>query len=270
MATIQHNDAAKGEGSSGMARVRAHLLNRAMALYWHLLNAPWPRRLRGGTCFAVRTSQRLFGVTAAHVIRDYEASKARGAPLVVQLCDVLFNIEGAIIAIDDRLDVATFELTEEQLRAVQREAFNVGADWPPPAPVPGDMIGIIGFPEVMRERLSSQHSVFKAYAAFEFLQDIGERELVLAVDPEQFQYAVTETGMPPIDLNLSGASGGPAVLYRKVDGIVSCWPVAAITQGKGTSSDGATTGFVMIRCRRIDKLNADGSLAPNNTDWLPT
>lgn len=252
-----------------MTRIRAHLLNCAMALYWHTQDAPWPRHLRGGTCFAVRTSKRLFGVTTAHVIRDHEVSKARGAPLIGQLCDMPFDIEEAIIAIDDDLDVATFELTEEQLRAIRREAFNVGADWPPPVPVIGDMIGIIGFPEVMREKLSSQHSVFKAYAMFEFLQDIGERELVLSVDPQHFQYAVTETGMPPIDLNLSGASGGPAVLYRVVDGIVSCWPVAAIAHGKGMASDGASAGFAMIRCRRIDMLKPDGTLAPNSNDWLP-
>jgi hypothetical protein len=218
----------------------------------------------------VRTSERLFGVTAAHVIRDYQASKAQGAQLVVQLCETMFDIEAAIIAVDDRLDVATFALTEEQLRATRQEAFNVGADWPPPQPVAEDMIGIIGFPEVMRENVSSQHSVFKAYAAFEFLQDINERELVIALDPEQFQYAVTEMGMPPIDLNLSGASGGPAVLYRVVHNIVSCWPVAVVNQGKGAASDGDCAGFVMIRCRRIDILRPDGTLAPNNTEWLPT
>ncbi len=131
------------------------------------------------------------------------------------------------------------------------------------------MIGIVGFPEVMREKLSGQHAIFKAYAAFEFVQHIGQRELVVVVDPEQFQYAVTETGMPPIDLNLSGASGGPAVLYRVVDNVASCWPVAVITEGKGMRSEGATTGFAIIRCRRIHMLNADGTLDPNGTDWLP-
>lgn len=253
-----------------MMRVRSHLINRALALYWHLRDAPWPRKLRGGSCFAIRTSDRLFAVTAAHVIREYQATNAKGPGLIVQLCDSLIDVDAAIIAIDDELDVATFALTEEQLKATRQEAFNnVGADWPPPKPEAGDMIGLIGFPEVMREKVSSQQSIFAAWATFEFLQDISDRELVISVDPGQNDYAVMETGMPPVDLNLSGASGGPAVLYRVADHVVSCWPVGVINLGKGQRSDGDAAGFVMVRCKRIDMLRPDGTLPPKATDWLP-
>jgi hypothetical protein len=238
-----------------MPFVREHLLRRVMPIYWHRANAPWPRELRGGSCFAVRTSSELFGVTAAHVIRAFEVDSQRSGPLIIQLCGATFNIEAALRDVDDEMDVATFSLAEADLHDMGREPFNVHDEWPPPEPHKGEMVALIGFPEVTRGVTDERVARFEAYAAFELISDIGPRELLVVYDPQLQTYVPTEPGLPPIDLNLSGASGGPVVLYRmdKI-GTLSCWPVALIAGGKGTYSEGQSANFAMIRCRRIDRI----------------
>ncbi|HEY1721046.1 MAG TPA: hypothetical protein VGG27_07355 [Magnetospirillaceae bacterium] len=217
----------------------------------------------------MKTSERLFGITAAHVIRDYEISKRNGRRLVVQLHEALIDIENALIAIDDDMDIATFALTEDQLALARREAFDTRPYWPPPTPKREDMVAVAGFPEIMREVRPDHSATFKAYAVFVYLSDVTKRELIVTYDPTKEDYAVTEPGPPPIDLNLSGASGGPAVLYRMFEGAASCWPVGLIAHGKGTISQGDAKAFVIVRCRRIEMIQADGTLPPKDSGWLP-
>ena len=70
-------------------------------------------------------------VTAAHVVRQFQRAKAETASLVCQLHVMPFDLESAIIDINETLDIATFAISEPDLRASRSEAFDVSAHRPP-------------------------------------------------------------------------------------------------------------------------------------------
>src|SRR5260221_426966 len=72
---------------------------------WHDNGKPFPKDVTGASCFFLRFSTGYVGVTAAHVVREYQRARTATASLVCQLHLMPFNLEGALIDIDDTLDI---------------------------------------------------------------------------------------------------------------------------------------------------------------------
>lgn len=89
-------------------RVAELTMRVARPLIWHDDREPWPKRLLGGTCFILRFDAGLIGVTADHVITAFEEAKRASAGITSLLRTVPFDLEGAIVARDDDIDIATF------------------------------------------------------------------------------------------------------------------------------------------------------------------
>ncbi len=108
-------------------------LRLSTPIYWHDRQEPFPKRIRGGTCFVLRFDSGLIGITAAHVLRVYEATRREVHNLVCQLRLTKFTLHQAIIECDDDLDIATFRVTEEELTAIGGAFVDCrGNNWPPP------------------------------------------------------------------------------------------------------------------------------------------
>jgi hypothetical protein len=73
-------------------------------LYWHDRLARFPKKLIGATCFVLRFDERLVGVTAAHVVDQYEQARGQVPTLVCQLRLAPFALHDAIIDIDSDLE----------------------------------------------------------------------------------------------------------------------------------------------------------------------
>src|ERR1700693_4421083 len=68
----------------------------ARPLIWYDVRKPWPKRVPGGTCFILRFSAGLIGVTAEHVITAFEEARKQAADIVSLLRTVRFDLAGAI------------------------------------------------------------------------------------------------------------------------------------------------------------------------------
>lgn len=128
-------------------------------------------------------------------------------------------------------------------------------------------IQLVGFPELLREIDCAGHSVAcGAYGALALVKDYSDREIITIYDPLQ---CVGKPSLLPLGFNLSGCSGGPAVIHQTLNKIHRWYPVGMILRGP-MDSEGDATNFDMIRGRRIDCIDEEGGIGCGNTGWLPS
>jgi hypothetical protein len=249
------------------------LLNLQMGkpLFWHDGNEPWPRHVRGATCFVIRFPGQLVGVTAAHVIREYRTELERTPRLVCQLALASIDPLAAIIDIDRDLDIATFAVSEQQLSAARAVAISCGDGWPPPDVKQGQPLCIIGYPEITRTVWADRTAEHGALGMLTTVDQVTDRDLVLVYDPQQAPMDPLSglAPAPPVGLDMSGCSGGPAILHGMRRGLHRWFPIGVIVGGSGAHPEGEAREFDMIRIRRINCIRPDGTIERPSTGWLP-
>jgi hypothetical protein len=244
-------------------------LRWARPIYWHDKNLPFPKTVTGASCFFLRLESKIIGITAAHVFRLFENTKSRTPSLLFQINLVPFNLDEALIDIDDQLDIATFEISEKDVQASLSEPIDVSVGWPADTVVKrGAAIQLVCYPENIRTIDPADRSaIFQAWGALDVIQDFSQDEIIIAYDPLKVHGAPTK---PPLGYNMSGCSGGPAIIHEDRGGLHCWYPIGLIIAGP-KASEGEAVEFDLIRVRRINCIEPDGRLrrsAP--TGWLPT
>jgi hypothetical protein len=113
-------------------------------IYWHDRRLTFPKEMRGGSCFILRFGKHLFGVTAAHALQAYRDARQRNPATVCQLRLMEFAFHDAIIDTDPTLDIATFSVSQDQLKEINGTPIDCTGQWPPPAPARMRACGISG------------------------------------------------------------------------------------------------------------------------------
>ena len=195
-------------------------LRWARPICWHDKDEPFPKVVIGASCFFLRLASRHIGVTAAHVIRQFEHAKSETPSLVCQLHVMPFDLEAALIDINDELDIATFAISDRDLNRSLSAFFDVSSRWPPDGVIErGATIQLVGYPQNIRIIDPSDRSaVFQAWGALTFVEDFTPDEIVLVYDPQNAMGAPLK---PPIGYNMSGCSGGPAIIHTGRGGLTS-------------------------------------------------
>ncbi len=237
---------------------------------WHEPDTPWPRTLRGGTCFFLRFADNIVGVTANHVIEIFEAATVKTPGLICQLRLTPFNPGEAIIDRDPGSDIATFRCSEELLTLANTIAVDCRADWPPPIPERMRALSVCGFPEQMRKTNHKREVEFAAWGALAAVEDITDRNILITYDPKIVRPSRWAPAMPPVGLNLSGCSGGPVLMHGERNGLFRWFPVALVIAGpRPEMKEGEAQEFDMIHLRRIHMIRPDGGIVRNESGWLP-
>jgi len=250
--------------------VSAFTLKICTPIYWHDRDMPFPKEVRGASCFMLRFGEQIVGVTANHVIEEYKQALSCTPTLVCQLRMLPFNLEDAIIDADRELDIATFRLSKNQLSQIEGIAVDCTRQWPPPVPEHMRAISFAGFPEAIRRVNHLDRSAeFLAYGALTCVESISEREILTVYDPKIARQLAGCARMPPLRFNMSGCSGGPVLIHGERNGLHRWFPVGLIIAGPGMKSDGETQAFDMVRLRRIHFIQPDGRISHPSTGWLP-
>jgi hypothetical protein len=247
--------------------IQDFLIRSCKVVYWHDGSSPPPKALRGGSCFVLRFRRRLVGVTACHVVEAYREAKAQIATLVCQLWNIHFDIAERIIDEDKTSDIATFEISEQELLTIGGHEIDCRGAWPPPNPVKGSIISVAGFPELEREACGQNSANFRSYVGLTVVDDITDRQIITTYNPERDHDLSGAAGLPPLSLNLSGCSGGPVLMHSDNHGIYRWCAVGLMAAGPKHSS-GDTGGQDYIFIRRIHCIDEDGELTGTG-GWLP-
>jgi hypothetical protein len=251
-------------------KVSAFTMKVARPLIWHDVRESWPKRLSGGTCFILRFGARLVGVTAEHVIKEFEKAQMPGTKIVCLLRTVPFDLTGAIIDRDATLDIATFSVTENQLTASEAVAIDCRLEWPPPEVDKGAALSLAGFPEQLKSGSPYSSVEFKAYVNMPFVEDASEHDIIVTYEPQRDIRIRAAPQFPDLGANLSGCSGGPVLMHVERNGCHQCFPVGIILIGAGERPEGAMTEFDIIRIRRINIIRQDGTINRPTSGWLPS
>jgi hypothetical protein len=200
------------------------------------------------------------------VIKAFEEAKKPSTKIVCLLRTVLFDLTTAMVDRDNELDIATFRVTEDQLIGSEAVAIDCRPGWPPPEPHRGAALSLAGFPEKLK-KVSPYSSVeFRAYVNLPFVEHLTDREIIATYEPQRDIRVRAAPEFPDLGANLSGCSGGPALMHVERNGCHRWFPVGIIVRGPGESR-GAMTEFDIIRIRRIDVIRQDGTI--NRPGWLP-
>ncbi len=238
-------------------------------MIWYDALESSPHRFSGGTCFILRFDAGLIGVTAEHVIKECEEAKKPGTKIVSLLRTVPFDLTAAIVDRDAELDIATFGVTEDQLIASEAVAIDCRPGWPPPEPNTGAALSLAGFPEELRKVSSHSSTEFGAYVNLLFAEDVTDREIIGTYEPQRDIRIRAAPEFPDLGANLSGCSGGPALMHVEHNGCHRWFPVGVIVLGAGQSPEGAMTEFDVFRIRRINAIRQDGTINRPSSGWLP-
>jgi hypothetical protein len=237
-------------------------LDFCMPLYWHDRTLGWPKPVTGASCFALKFSDKIVVVTAAHVFRTFEKQLRQNPRLVCQIRLLPFDLKNRLIDIDDDLDIASFALMEKELPGF---AVDCRYQWPPPHPECGRGLSLAGFPELMREVYSDGSGLFQAYGALPAVEAISDRRIITMYDPTRDQPLMVGVPAPPVGFNMSGCSGGIVLLPEMADGRCRVHAVGLIGHGsrhdEGHVTDsifGGETDAILIR--RIHCIMPDGTL----------
>lgn len=250
--------------------VAALTLRVARPLIWHDRTEGWPKVLAGATCFFLRFAGGIVGVTAHHVFRAYANAVAENENIVCQLrTSPAFDLSAAIIDVDEIRDIATFRITEDILVQTDAIALDCRGCWPPPPLDDMRALSICGFPEQTRTTTANKTAEFLAWGALAAVESITDREILVTYDPSRDQPTTWGPTLPPLGMNLSGCSGGPALMHVMRSGIHRWFPVGLLTRGPRDQGTGASAEFDMIRLARIHVIQPDGTIKKEDPGWLP-
>jgi hypothetical protein len=237
----------------------------ARPLIWHDSLERWPKKLMGATCFILRFDAGLIGITATHVIEEFEMARKRTDGLVCNLRTAPLDLSAAIIERDPELDITTFSVTEDQLIESEAIPIDCRSEWLPLEPDKGDALSFAGFPEKL-QNLSAQPNIeFRAFVNQCFVEDVTARDVIVTYEPERDLRVRAAPEFPGLGANLSGCSGGPVLMHVEHHGLHRWFPVGLIVAGAGDAPTGTMAEFDIIRIRRINAVLQDGTI--NRSAW---
>jgi hypothetical protein len=247
----------------------AHTLKVARPLFWHIgvRHGGVPK---GASAFILQFEKHFVAVTADHVIEAYLADLAADSRTICQLgtrCRVW--PEKSLIARNARLDIATFDISPNLLGDIGAVPIDCRGQWPPPNVEVGDTLTLTGFLDNHRGKVTLNRCDMQAWGGHVIADAVSERDIVTIYEPERMLQQPGPVAKPPLGFNMSGCSGGPAVLIKQINGLLRWFPVGLIYKGPDGKAEGEFAFFDRIHIRRLHFLRSDGTIDEPDIGWLP-
>jgi hypothetical protein len=163
-----------------------------------------------GSIFFLDCGRGPFAVTADHVYEGFLEDRDAYSVRSCQIGNIPFNPEERLIARGKNLgiDIATFEVTPEEIVATGKRVIKgIDGPWPPP-PQPNEVVFFGGFPGGERDAVGQNEMVFGLHSAMPGLTSFTDRQLCCQLDRRSW-IDVRGLGLPPVGYDLGGVSGGP-------------------------------------------------------------
>lgn len=210
--------------------------------------------IRNGSIFFLNIDGRSMGVTAAHVYRGYQESKRWARRIVCQIGNVEFDPDRRLIAVSDKVDIATFELTHDELARIGKVALvSAAAEWPPHHPFSGQAAYYAGFPGATKLWLDRNSISFGLHIGSGPIGSAADHQISMPFE-RRYWIDTMGLGLPPEDFDFGGISGGPILLPMEKDG---AW---SFHLGGVISEFPAMKGVETVVASPAHYIAADGSI----------
>ena len=217
--------------ASDLGEVYRSILSACCApIFWYRPTGPI---LHNGTLTFVQTPKRLLGITAAHVLRQYELDHG-DAPVRLQVMNALWETP-EIIAISDTRDLATIAVPQIMLSKIGKELAPLSS-WPPIIPQEDRGIMLAGYPGVDRVQPNPFEVNWGLFTALGIARRVVGPQITWRVDRDW------GTGDLPANHNLGGISGGPLIGWFESPGYLTQYRLSGIvTEASSQLENGVAT-----------------------------
>ena len=242
------------------AEVANLTLQVARPLNWHERTVPFPKAVDGATCFFLRLDGGVVGITANHVVQSFERAQEKSPLTVCQIsASRPFDLLGAIIARDEDLDLATFAAPESLVQEANAVPLDCRGSWPPPVPDEARALSVCGYPLQSRSVSPQGIAESAAWGGLVAVEYVTGRDIIFTFDPDR-DIGSALAPIPELGLDLSGCSGGPALMHGTRNGLHRWFPVGLIVSGSRGQGTRLIPGVDMYYLRRIDFIRPDGTI----------
>lgn len=194
-----------------LGNVYRDILSQCVApLYWHGPDSCGNRHIcSNGSMTFVQTPERVFGVTAAHVLKEY--TRVKNEPGIrCQLMNAWFDAE--VIDESESLDLATVAIKPELIAETGKEVIPVTIASSGDTPQEGRGIMLAGYPGQERRQLPGLSVEWGLFTALGVARRVNVQQITWIPDREH-HVPVGGQQMPPPNQGLGGISGGPLIAW---------------------------------------------------------
>lgn len=225
---------------------------------WIIARDGKPFILDNGSAFVVDCGAGPFLVTANHVYLAFQSAKMQHADAVCIVGELRFDLLGRRIASDPAYDVATFRITQDEIKQLAGWGKTVltgsQTSWPPQPPQIDRGVFFVGFPGDGRKmrpyRGGSLVEVdWVGYTALAVASGVSCTDITLVFDHER-DFDVGLRPDIPNDLALGGCSGAPLLTFVEHRDVFS-WRLGGIIYEASN---------LILKAARADCLNPDGTV----------
>lgn len=171
-----------------------------------------------GSISLIQIGDQKYGITCAHVIREYEKRCALDPNTAFQIARQVIKPLDLLIDINDKADIATLNF-KDCIFGYSIDNIGIGTSfyqtpsWPPADLEIGDRIGIADFPGENKFEKNGKLWLATCSISAQPITDIDQHRIVIAFDRDTWYYTPgqIEKGVPR---GLGGMSGGPAFLFH--------------------------------------------------------
>lgn len=234
-------------------------------LYWIIKEGDSDFRVRNGSAFFLDAGEGPFGVTAYHVLKGLKESRLKSKVVLCQMGhDLVFDIDGknSIIDAHDDIDIATFRITVDEIKSINKTILTGYQEtWPPKPPTQGRGVYFSGFAGSETIWLPQNNISFGATPVGGVASSINDRDISVMIERE-YLLDVMGKGLPSEDFDFGGISGGPMLTVVE-NCSLRLWRLAGVIyQGPNPSDDPskAIVGLQIIKARRADFILSNGRL----------
>jgi hypothetical protein len=236
-----------------------------IVLFWVFRDTDGRIRARNGSAFFLDAGEGPFAVTANHVIEGWRQDRRerRASPLHMgSEYHLDFENRNAIIASNGDIDIATFRVSEEEIRATGKTVYRgYQRTWPPIPPMEGRGIFYAGFPGVVTIPAAPDEYSFGIATAGGIANSISETDVSNLIERDRLVATLSE-GLPPENFDFRGMSGGPMLSVINYQGKRTSALAGVLYEGPNPEPDPeeAIAGLEIIRARRAHFILPDGTL----------
>jgi hypothetical protein len=210
-------------------------------LYWAVRGVSRSVGSHNGTAFFLNTGGGVFGVTACHVIDLWAAARASEDVGPLRLGggghSVAIDLDRDAIAMDREIDIATFRVSERDVKALGKEVLTGNQRTWPPAP-PKERCGVYyaGYPGVGTQHPSPQSACFGVVRGSGIAHSVSERGVCTQLERDYLMPASVGEGLPPHNFDFGGMSGG--LMLTVIQNKLRSWSLAGVIyEGPNTLAD---------------------------------
>jgi hypothetical protein len=194
-------------------------------IFWYDPQAPpGSRIINNGTMFFLRLPKALIGVTADHVYQGYLDALDKNAAIRCRLHSLEFDFCSRSRDRSKELDLATFNIIEEDLSELNQVVHTPPRSWPPSSIQEGKGVIFVGYPGIYREE-KDMRVYWTAYSAETVAQVVADDRIVVQFERE-YQVSRRNKKAAPPNVWLGGMSGSPLfglwespIFYLQIAGV---------------------------------------------------